>query len=55
MLGITFDSGLKWKEQVSKAIRESDSNLYGIKIIKKYFTPEETGRLLTAVYCSKLY
>ena len=55
MLVIMFDSGLKWKEQVSKAIREFNSNLYGMKIIKKYFTPEETGRLLTAVYYSKLY
>ena len=39
----------------SKAIREFNSYLYGIEIIKKYFTPEETGRLLTAVYYSKLY
>ena len=33
VLGIRFDSGLKWKEQVSKAIRESNANLYGIKIL----------------------
>ena len=55
VLGIIFDSNMKWNELVSKAIRESNSNLYGIRMIKKYFKPEEIKNLLTAIYYSKLY
>ena len=36
-------------------IRESNQNLYAIKIISKYFNKEETKTLLTSLYYSKLY
>ena len=55
MLGITFDSKLKWKEQVAKAINGSNSCLHGIRIIRKYFGPDEIRNLLTALFFSKLY
>ena len=41
VLGINFYSNMKWKSQVSKTIKESNSNLYGIKIIRKYFNPDD--------------
>ena len=46
---------MKWNEQVSKAISEANSNRYGIKVIRKYFNPDEIKNLLTAIYYSKLY
>ena len=41
VLGINLYSNMKWKSQVSKTIKESNSNLYGIKIIRKYFNPDD--------------
>ena len=38
-----------------KAIKESNANFYGIRMIRKYFNPEEVKNLITAVYYSKLY
>ena len=32
---------MKWKEQVSKAIKEANANVYGIKMIKKYLEMDE--------------
>ena len=55
VLGITFDSTLKWNYHVDKAIKESNSKLYAIKMIKKYFSTDEIRNLLTALYYSKLY
>ena len=55
VLGITFDSNLKWNDHVEKAIKESNTSLYAIKMIKKYFSTEEVRNLLTALYYSKLY
>ena len=31
VLGITFDSNLKWKDHVEKAIKESNSSLYALQ------------------------
>ena len=55
VLGIIFDSRMKWNEHVEKAVKESNSSLYAIKLIRKYFSPDETRNLLTAVFYSKLY
>ena len=41
VLGITFDSKLQWTEQISKTIKEANKNLQPIRIISKYFNPEE--------------
>ena len=40
---------------VKKAISESNSNLYAIKLIRKYFSIDEIRNLTTALYYSKLY
>ena len=55
ILGIIFDSQLKWNEQYSKAIKEANMNLYAIKRIAKFFNKEERLTLITSLYYSKLY
>ena len=55
VLGIKFDSRLRWNEHVEMAIKGANVSLYGIKMIKKYFTPAETKNLITAIFFSKLY
>ena len=55
ILGVRFDSGLKLNIHIEKAIKEANMSLNGIKMIKKYFTPDETKNLITAVCYSKLY
>ena len=55
VLGMTFDSTMKWKEQVSRAVSEANSSLYAIRVIKKYFNPDEIKNLLTAIFYSRLY
>ena len=46
---------MKWNEHVNKAISESNSSLYAIKLIRKFFNIDELRNLLTALYYSKLY
>ena len=55
ILGIIFDSNMKWEQQYESAIKEANQNLHAIKIIEKYFTKEEKGTLLTSLFYSKLY
>ena len=55
VLGIVFDSTMKWNDHVNKAINAFSSSLYAIKLIRKYFSTEEVRNLLTALYYSKLY
>ena len=52
---IKFDSKLKWNEHVEMAIKGANVSLFGIKMIKKYFTPIEVRNLITAIFFSKLY
>ena len=37
------------------AIKGANLSLYGIKTIRKYFTPNETRNIITAIFYSKLY
>ena len=55
VLGIKFDSKLRWNEHVDMAIKGANVSLYGIRTIKKYFTLDETRNMITAIYFSKLY
>ena len=55
VLGVVFDSKMNWEDHVKKAISESNSNLYAIRLIRKYFSTDEIKNLLTALYYSKLY
>jgi hypothetical protein len=41
VLGIQFDSGLKWSSQVANAIQKSQKSLNAIKIIRKHFNTSE--------------
>ena len=43
ILGVTFDSRMKWNEHVSLAIKEANRNLYGIN-------EDETREMITALY-----
>ena len=55
VLGIKFDSGLKWHDHVEMTIKGANSSLYGLKMIRKYFTASEMKGLVTAIFMSKLY
>ena len=50
VLGITFDSQLKWDLQVSQSIRKAKRALHGIKLIRKHFNKNELKQLLTSNY-----
>ena len=55
VLGVKFDSNLKWAPQVSATIKKSFTALHAIKLIKKYFTHKELSMLLTSNFFSILY
>ena len=55
VLGIYFDSRLKWCNQVSSAIRKANRALNAIKIIRRYFNTDELLKILTSNYYSILY
>ena len=41
MLGMKFDSKLKWNEQVEMTIKNANTSLHGLRMIRKYFTVSE--------------
>jgi hypothetical protein len=55
VLGMTFDSKLKWGPQVSRAIKGANKALQAIKMIRKFFTTLEIIQLLTSNFFSRLY
>jgi hypothetical protein len=55
VLGIYFDSRLKWASQVSNAIKKSSKALNAIKIIRRYFNTNELLKILTSNFFSILY
>ena len=55
VLGVIFDSQLKWSQQVANTVKKSKSALNAIKLIKKYFTIPEIKNLLTSNFFSILY
>ena len=55
VLGISFDSKLQWHFQIAKAVNKSRNALHSIKLIRKYFTANETLQLLTSNFYSVLY
>ena len=55
VLGVIFDSGLKWTQQITNTVRKAKMALNAIKLIKKYFSPTEIRTLLTANFFSILY
>ena len=55
VLGVIFDSKLKWTEQVSNVIKKSEKALNAIKIIKNHFDQTELLTLLTSNFYSILF
>ena len=55
VLGVEFDSLLKWDHQVAQAINKAKRALHGIRLIKKHFTKTELRQLLTSNFYSILY
>ena len=55
VLGVIFDSKLKWIQQVANTVKKAKSALNAIKLIKKYFTATEIKTLITSNYFSILY
>ena len=49
ILSILFDSKLQRKQQVTKSIREANTCLHGIRIIRKYFNQEEVRNMLVTM------
>ena len=42
-------------DHVTRAIKESNANLFGIGMIRKYFNNDEIRNMIIAIYFSKLY
>jgi hypothetical protein len=55
VLGVIFDSKLKWHSHIENAIKKSNKAKYAISIIKRYFTKSELNGLLTSNYYSILF
>ena len=55
ILGVIFDSNLKWSEHINSAIYKANKSLNAIKLIMKYFNTNELIQLLTSNYYSILY
>ena len=55
VLGVLFDSKLKWSNHVSKVITKANKALNAIKLIRRYFNSTELLQLLTSNFFSVLY
>ena len=48
VLGVIFDTKLKWHSQVENVIKKANKAKYAISLIRKYFTRIELNTLLTS-------
>ena len=55
VLGVTFDSKLEWSSQVRNCISKAKRALFGLRILKKYFTNSQMRLLLDSNFYSILY
>ncbi len=55
VLGVTFDSDLKWTTQVEKTVKRTSRMLHGLKCIRKFLNAEQAKSVMTAYYFSSLY
>ena len=54
-LGVILDNRLTWDKQIDKAITDSRKALQAVKIVRRYFSKEETAKLVTSLVFSRLY
>ena len=50
VLGVLFDSKLKWGPQVQRALQKADKALNALRLIRRYFVQEELIQLITSNY-----
>ena len=55
VLGVTFDSKLNWQIHVANTIGKAKKALFAIRLLKRYFTIEQTRTLLDSNFYSILY
>ena len=48
VLGILFDSKLKWGPQVQRALQKAEKALNALRLIRRYFVQEELVKLITS-------
>jgi len=54
-LGITFDKRLDWKSQINKAVVKIRKLNQSLKLLRKYFTPEDMLQIIKSKITSILY
>ena len=55
VLGVIFDTKLKWHIQVENVIKKANIAQYAISLIRRYFSKSELNDLLTSNFFSILY
>ena len=55
VLGVLFDCKLNWNAHIAKTISKAKKSLFALRLLKKYFTPDEMKTLLDSKFYSILY
>ena len=55
VLGVIFDCKLTWSTHIASCISKSRKKLYALRLLKKFFTPEQMRILLDSQFYSVLY
>ena len=55
VLGVIFDSKLNWQMHIASAISKAKIALYALRLLKRYFTPNQMRILLDSHFYSVLY
>ena len=54
-LGVILDNQLSWDLQIEKVITDSRRSLQAVRMVRRYFSKEETAKLVTSLVYSRLY
>ncbi len=55
VLGIIFDHGVTWAQQVSNALSKFNKTLHGLRLIKRHLSQAQLKQAITSFYFSVLY
>ena len=55
VLGVLFDCKLNWNAHIAKTICKAKKALFALKLLRKYFTPNEMRTLLDSKFYSVLH